>query len=562
MKKKICLTILMIICFIIFNNKVEAVVMASICEIEESPYDNGFWDSFVKKTYDMKEGIIRLTDNVGNYYITTFALSDADSKISTVPEIFWLTDYKGEIESSKKIDLYNTFDKGYCPKSIVKYKGNLYLFLEKKNSNETIELFDDNKKNYRYVIYKYKDSEKNIHKIAEGYGSNGQYAFVGPDISLFLEDEISGHQRKLVKNTEYVGIAKYFKVDEVYASRLIAGNGVTGDYSVCEGKSEERCEKENGYEILAASSGKGRTRITDKVSEWLKKEDNEKLKAYNNIIKISKDTNFINTCEEIEEANNNSKEYDFSKINIDNFINKLSEGEKALREAYSVNFEDCGSHKETSVTSSIVSCAAYSDLLGIKEIVDIAEEKTSENMLNEGFIVEGIYSDVSDSLKEILKNDGYDINILDASRDLNNYTKLFYTAALYLKSKGELTETQKDNLDAVIEDYKKLIDEYKLGISPVVDCQTLLGEDLINKIKSYVNIVKIAIPIILIIFGIFDFTKAIFAGEEEMQKAKKNFIKRVSIAVLIFITPTILQLILSLANKVWVTISPDSCGIF
>lgn len=346
-------------------------------------------------------------------------------------------------------------------------------------------------------------------------------------------------------------------------SRLIAGNGVTGDYSVCEGKSEESCiNGENHYEILAASSGEGRTRITDKVSEWFKTEGNEQLSAYNNIIKISKDTNFINTCEEIEEANNNSKEYDFSKINIDDFINKLSEGKNALSEAYDVYFKDCGSELETSVTSSITSCAVYSELLGINEIVQIAEEKTSENMLNEGFIVEGIYSDVTDSLKEVLKNGGYDINIVDASRDLNNYTKLFYTAALYLKSKGELTETQKDKLDTIIDEYKALVEDKKLGISPVVDCQTLLGEDLINKIKSYVNIIKIAIPIILIGLGIFDFTKAMFSGEEEMQNAKKNFIKRILIAVLIFITPTILHFILSLANEVWEVISPDSCGIF
>ena len=97
----------------------------------------------------------------------------------------------------------------------------------------------------------------------------------------------------------------------------------------------------------------------------------------------------------------------------------------------------------------------------------------------------------------------------------------------------------------------------------MVDCKSLLGEGLINKINSYVNIVKIAIPIILIGFGVADFSKAVFAGDDEqMKSSQKKFIKRIGIAVVIFLVPTFINLLLGLANKVWTTISPDSCGIF
>ena len=86
---------------------------------------------------------------------------------------------------------------------------------------------------------------------------------------------------------------------------------------------------------------------------------------------------------------------------------------------------------------------------------------------------------------------------------------------------------------------------------------------MIDKIKSYTNIIKIVVPIILLGFGIVDFAKAVFSGsDDDMKKSQKNFIKRLGIAILIFFVPTIIDLLLAVANKVWGIISPDSCGLF
>ena len=64
-----------------------------------------------------------------------------------------------------------------------------------------------------------------------------------------------------------------------------------------------------------------------------------------------------------------------------------------------------------------------------------------------------------------------------------------------------------------------------LGMEVIIDCEDLIGEDLRKKIGSYLNIVKIAVPIILIGFGIIEFTKAIFAGDEDkMKKAQKKLL--------------------------------------
>ena len=96
-------------------------------------------------------------------------------------------------------------------------------------------------------------------------------------------------------------------------------------------------------------------------------------------------------------------------------------------------------------------------------------------------------------------------------------------------------------------------------------CQEILGDDLIEKIQEIVNMVRIMIPILLIVFGIIDFGKAIFVSDEnEMKKSQSKFIRRLIIAVGFFMVPSILSLVLNIANKVWEVI-PDAenafCGI-
>ena len=97
-------------------------------------------------------------------------------------------------------------------------------------------------------------------------------------------------------------------------------------------------------------------------------------------------------------------------------------------------------------------------------------------------------------------------------------------------------------------------------------CETLFsgkeGEDLLGLIKTAFTLVKIAIPVLLIAFGTLDFAKAIFAGkEDEMKKAQDKFMKRIAIGIGVFLVPTLLKLILTVANGIWSNISPDFCGI-
>lgn len=92
------------------------------------------------------------------------------------------------------------------------------------------------------------------------------------------------------------------------------------------------------------------------------------------------------------------------------------------------------------------------------------------------------------------------------------------------------------------------------------NCEVLLGDDLYDWINELMDYVKIFVPILLIGLGIFDFIKALFSGsEDDMKKSQSKFFKRIVAALLIFISPMIINLFLKLANEVWSFINPNTC---
>lgn len=146
---------------------------------------------------------------------------------------------------------------------------------------------------------------------------------------------------------------------------------------------------------------------------------------------------------------------------------------------------------------------------------------------------------------------------VSASNDINNMTA-------YLA-----TKTNKSNYD------QKLTEKFSGGIGKTefegenveVDCNELFGskEDpdsiryLINEILQYPRII---VPILVIIFGILDFAKAVIAGkEDDMKKAQKTFIKRLVIGVAFFFIPVFVDIIMGLADIVWEGLGYTSCDI-
>lgn len=69
-------------------------------------------------------------------------------------------------------------------------------------------------------------------------------------------------------------------------------------------------------------------------------------------------------------------------------------------------------------------------------------------------------------------------------------------------------------------------------------------------IGTLLNIIKIAVPILLIVMGSIDFMKAVMAGkDDEIKKSQGTFVKRAIAAVIVFFVPTIVGILLSLINE-------------
>lgn len=78
----------------------------------------------------------------------------------------------------------------------------------------------------------------------------------------------------------------------------------------------------------------------------------------------------------------------------------------------------------------------------------------------------------------------------------------------------------------------------------------LLDVDLVNFIHNIIVLLKIAVPVILVILGMFDFAKGVMSSkEDEIKKGQQTFIKRLIAAALVFFVVTIVQLVMGLVSK-------------
>lgn len=133
--------------------------------------------------------------------------------------------------------------------------------------------------------------------------------------------------------------------------------------------------------------------------------------------------------------------------------------------------------------------------------------------------------------------------------DSKNALKMkLYNTKIEPEVKEQISKSQK-----IIEDDSKFEE---------LSCEKILGDDLTDIFQSLVSAIKIFVPILLIVFGVLDFGKAIFSFDEgEMKKAQIKFMRRLMIAVAFFLIPTLLGLILDIAHGIWPNIDNTLCGI-
>jgi len=109
------------------------------------------------------------------------------------------------------------------------------------------------------------------------------------------------------------------------------------------------------------------------------------------------------------------------------------------------------------------------------------------------------------------------------------YGKCFKTNANYEKEDGETTEISGEKVSC--------------GNFPPIN------KKIPELISSIVNIMFVAVPIILIIFGMIDFFKGVSAQkEDEAKKGSRVFVKRLIMGVLVFFVYVIVKMLVSFAS--------------
>ena len=70
-----------------------------------------------------------------------------------------------------------------------------------------------------------------------------------------------------------------------------------------------------------------------------------------------------------------------------------------------------------------------------------------------------------------------------------------------------------------------------------------------NTVHTIIVVIKIAVPVLLVIFGMLDLSKGIIAQkEDEIKKSQQIFIKRLITAAIIFFVVSIVQLLVSFVS--------------
>jgi hypothetical protein len=79
-------------------------------------------------------------------------------------------------------------------------------------------------------------------------------------------------------------------------------------------------------------------------------------------------------------------------------------------------------------------------------------------------------------------------------------------------------------------------------------------------VDSVLKYVRIIVPILIILLGTLDLSKAVIAGkEDEMRKAQTTFIQRLLLGVAVFFVPLVVNVVMQFADIVWEETGYASC---
>ena len=141
----------------------------------------------------------------------------------------------------------------------------------------------------------------------------------------------------------------------------------------------------------------------------------------------------------------------------------------------------------------------------------------------------------------IYSNNNYYFSNYKSLTDEEEAVGFNYTADIKLHSKF-LTNKNFASTDEIYVSLQKLFTSPDSEEVTLEACQDLFNPEFLEFLNNNIfKIIYIGVPIILILLTSFDFAKVVFVDDKEgIQKAGKRFGKRVVVAILIFLVPTII----------------------
>ncbi|MBR3210257.1 MAG: hypothetical protein IKF82_08375 [Bacilli bacterium] len=90
----------------------------------------------------------------------------------------------------------------------------------------------------------------------------------------------------------------------------------------------------------------------------------------------------------------------------------------------------------------------------------------------------------------------------------------------------------------------------------------LIPNVLFNVVSVIIRLIKIAVPVLLIIFGMIDFAKSVVAkNEDDVKKYRKQFFSRVVSAVIVFLIVFVVQFAVNLISSVEDQVNEDGTTV-
>ena len=144
------------------------------------------------------------------------------------------------------------------------------------------------------------------------------------------------------------------------------------------------------------------------------------------------------------------------------------------------------------------------------------------------------YNAYKDQLENIDCTDTSDEEIVSTCNSVKMQKNTLATQLMKINDEDGACASNKSQVKQIAEENKET-------------CGKIFDDDLTNFVSNIMKLFYIIGPILLIVFGSYDYTRATLSNDpKSLKKANQRFLKRMIATVLLFLTPVLVDLIISL----------------